>query len=106
MFDDVGDNVDFRVTLDETLPVFLDGRFVEIAEAAAESKEIFVGQRLITKQQDLMIEPGLVNDRKALRVDCANVEPIDARTKCGACLHNLRNTAIHRAELILWAFTD
>ena len=24
MFDDVGDNVDFRVTLDETLPVFLD----------------------------------------------------------------------------------
>ena len=52
-----------------------------------------------------MIEPGLVNDRKALRVDRANINPVDARTKCGARRHNMRNTAIHRAELILWAFT-
>ena len=36
MFDDVGDDIDFRMTLDEALPVFLDWRFVKGAEAAAE----------------------------------------------------------------------
>jgi hypothetical protein len=43
-----------------------------------------------------MIEPGLVDDRKAFRVDRANVSPIDAGTKGGARRHNMRDTAIHR----------
>jgi hypothetical protein len=49
-----------------------------------------------------MIEPGLVDDRKALRVDRANVSPIDAGTKGGTRRHNMRDTTIHRADLILW----
>jgi hypothetical protein len=58
-----------------------------------------------------MIEPGLVDDRKAVCVDRADVNSVDAGTKGGARRHNMRDTAIHRAELILWdsridEFTD
>ena len=50
-----------------------------------------------------MIEPGLVDDRKAFRVDRANVSPIDAGTKGGARRHNMRDTAFHRG-VILWTY--
>src|SRR5262245_52877246 len=56
---DVGDNIDFRQTLDEPAAIFLDRRPVKIAEAAAECDQVLIAQRLLANQQYRMLVPGL-----------------------------------------------
>jgi len=61
IFDHVRNDINFRMTFNKPAAVLLNGRVVQFAEAATEGNQIFIGQSLLTKQQDLMVEPGSVN---------------------------------------------
>src|SRR6266566_278001 len=61
IFDHVRNDVNFRMTFNKSAAALLNGRMVQFAEAATEGNQIFIVQLLLTKQQDLMVEPGSVN---------------------------------------------
>src|SRR5262249_10407326 len=61
IFDHVRNDINFRMTFNKPAAVFLNGRMVQFAEAATEGNQIFIGHLLLTKQQDLAVEPGPVN---------------------------------------------
>src|SRR5512133_690743 len=56
---DIGDNVNFRQTLDESAAIFLDRRPVKIAETAAECDQVLIAQRLPANQQYRMSLPSV-----------------------------------------------
>ena len=72
--DHVGDDVDFRVAVDEPPAILLHRRVVERAESTAEQDQILVGQPLPAKQQHLVIEPGPVDRGKDVRVDRPHID--------------------------------
>jgi hypothetical protein len=76
---DVRDDVDFGVSLDEPPPGLLHGRAVEVAEAAAEAREILVGQCLIAEEQHLIIEPRPMHGREGLGVERAKIDALHVR---------------------------
>src|SRR5438046_5328401 len=57
---------------------------VEIAEAAAEGNKIVVGQRLLSEEQHLMVEPCPVYDSKRVVVERAQVDALNLRSERGA----------------------
>ena len=61
VFDDIGDDVEFRHALDEPASGFLDGSKIEFAEAAAEGDQLSVGKLLAAKQQHRIIQPSEVD---------------------------------------------
>src|SRR5207244_2180206 len=77
IFDDVRDNIDFRVAFHKAASTLLDRRFVEFTEAATESNQIVVAQLLPSKQQDLMIEPRPVNGFELIRVNSSEVYAVN-----------------------------
>ena len=61
---DVRDDVDLRIAVDES-PSRLEHRgMIERAQAPAEGGERFVGELLISDEDDLMLEPRMVNGRE------------------------------------------
>jgi len=46
---------------------------VQFAEAATEGNQIFIGQSLLTKQQDLMVEPGSVNGFELIGLNLCDI---------------------------------
>ena len=77
IFDHVRDDIEFRMTLHKAASALLDRRKVELAKAAAEGNQIIVGQLLPSKQQDLMIEPRLVNGFELIRVNSSDVNALN-----------------------------
>ena len=69
--------------LDEPLPGFLHGRFVEAAEPAAEGHQILVGQLLIPEEQHLIIEPRAMDRREGSGVERAQIDTLDRRPEDG-----------------------
>jgi sodium-dependent dicarboxylate transporter 2/3/5 len=104
VFDDVRDDVDFRIALDETPAVLLDGRLVQRAEAAAEGNQIGVAELLIAEQDDSVIEPRLVDCREGGLVYRPQVDTADFGAKRCAGRGNpygvprARLTGFQRAE--------
>jgi len=94
VLDDVRHHVDLRMAVDEPPPVLLDGRLVERAEAAAERDQVAVGQLLIAKQHDGVIEPRLVDRCVGRIIDRSQIDAANFRTERGAG----RNDVDRRAQ--------
>jgi len=87
--DHIGDDVEFRLALDEAAPVLLDRRPVEFPEEPAEADQLIRAQALIPEEQDGMIQPGAVNGFELTRRQPAQVNAADLGAKGGASGHNL-----------------
>jgi hypothetical protein len=53
---------------------------IEVAKPAAEGNQVIVGELLVTKQKNLMIEPRTINGLKVIRFDFAEIDVPDLRT--------------------------
>ncbi len=73
IFDHVRNDINFRMTFNKPAAVLLNGRMVQFAEAATEGNQIFIGQSLLTKQQDLMVEPGSVNGFELIGLNLCDI---------------------------------
>ena len=82
---DVGDNVDFRQTLDEPAAIFLDRRPVKIAEAAAECDQVLIAQRLPANQQYRMLVLGVhqLSERPVVEVSQINASHLGSERRAG-----------------------
>ena len=90
-FNDVRDDVDFRVALDEPPAVLLDGCLVQRAEAAAEGNEIGVAKLLIAEQDHRVIEPRLVDHREGGLVYRPQIDAADFSAERGTSRGNLNS---------------
>jgi hypothetical protein len=71
------------VPLDKPPPGLLHGRVVEVAESTAEGREILVGQILISEEQHLIVEPCLMDCRKGLGIERAQIDALHGRSEDG-----------------------
>src|SRR2546421_2090027 len=62
------------MSFDEPPPGLLHRCFVEVAEAAADGDEIVIGQLEIAEEQDLMVEPRLMDLSDRLVIERAQID--------------------------------
>jgi len=61
IFDDVRDDVNFRMAIHEAAAGFLHGRPIKRTKTPAECDQVIITQRLTTKQQYEVLNPRAVN---------------------------------------------
>jgi hypothetical protein len=91
----VGDDVNFRHTLDEPASGLLYGSEVEFAESPTEGDQVGIGKILVTKQQDQVIEPRTTDDAECVLVQPAQIDAADFRAKSAARRDDQRYVASH-----------
>ena len=99
VFDDVGHDVDLRMTFDKPTSVLLNRRLIEDAEAAAEGDQIGVAEVLIAKQDHRMVEPCLIELCERRVIDRPEIDTVNFGAKCGLTWNNLD---LERRDILAW----
>ena len=84
VLDDVRHDVDFRKALDKPPAVLLNWRLIERSEAPAERDQVLIGQPLVAKQHDRVIEPRLIDGAERRLVDGTTIDAANFSAEGGS----------------------
>jgi hypothetical protein len=74
---------------------------VEFTKAPADGDQVVIRQVLVSKNQDLMIEPGTINRFELVRVNILEIDAPDFRTQRLAAWNDLYAGTLHWRGLYL-----